>query len=434
MAKADGRLPQERADETMTRVEQIIRLVENGNVDQALALVPKVKKYGSDEEKYALADCLYGWGMPEEAKELLEELADRYPDDGDIRLFLAEVYTELEAEEEALAILSEIDEDDPQFVRACLLAADLYEMQGLAEVSERKLRQAYEKAPDEPIVQFALAELYFSHGEYSKSVPLYEQVRKTNKEMAGVLITERIAEALSRSGEFEAALPYYEEALNEKMDSRTLFAYGFTALQAGYTQTAIDKLSALKELDPDYTPLYLYLAKAYEQEGRLVQSYETALEGIGVDEWNKELRLYAGKLALKLNKPEEAEEHLKKALEIDGGYIEALTVLSALWLNEQRYEDVVALLEQAMADGEYDPQFEWDLGRAKHRLEMYDDALNHYSEAYNFFKHNVEFLEEYGYFLIEEGNRAAAKEIFQQIVRLDPTHTEAAEMLLELEE
>ncbi|KPD00823.1 tetratricopeptide repeat protein [Geobacillus sp. BCO2] len=265
MAKADGllwapgRLPQERADETMTRVEQIIRLVENGNVDQALALVPKVKKYGSDEEKYTLADCLYGWGMPEEAKELLEELTARYPDDGDIRLFLAEVYTELEAEEEALAILSEIDEDDPQFVRACLLAADLYEMQGLAEVSERKLRQAYEKAPDEPIVQFALAELYFSHGEYSKSVPLYEQVRKTNKEMAGVLITERIAEALSRSGEFEAALPYYEEALNEKMDSRTLFTYGFTALQAGYTQTAMDKLSALKELDPDYTPLLPFI-------------------------------------------------------------------------------------------------------------------------------------------------------------------------------
>ncbi|KQB92828.1 tetratricopeptide repeat protein [Geobacillus thermodenitrificans] len=418
----------------MTRVEQIIRLVENGNVDKALALVPKVKKYGSDEEKYELADCLYAWGMPEEAKGLLEELAARYPDDGDIRLFLAEVYTELEAEDEALAILDEIGEDDPQFVRACLLAADLYEMQGLTEVSERKLRQAYKKAPDEPVVQFALAELYFSLGEYAKSVPFYEQVQKSTREMAGVLLVERLAEALTRSGEFEAALPYYEEALNEKTDSRTLFAYGFTALQAGYAQTAIDKLSALKELDPDYAPLYLYLAKAYEQEGQLRKSYETALEGIKIDEWNKELRLYIGKLALKLNKPDEAEEQLKKALEIDGGYIEALTVLSALWLHEQRYEDVVALLERAMADGEYDPQFEWDLGRAKHRLEMYDDALNHYAEAYNFFKNNVDFLEEYGYFLIEEGNRAAAREIFQQIVGLDPSHTEAAEMLLELEE
>ncbi|KZE97478.1 Beta-barrel assembly-enhancing protease [Geobacillus stearothermophilus] len=418
----------------MTRVEQIIRLVENGNVDEALALVPKVKKYGSDEEKYTLADCLYSWGMLEEAKELLEELASRYPDDGDVRLFLAEVYTELEAEDEALAILMDISEDDPQFVRACLLAADLYEMQGLTEVSERKLKQAYEKAPDEPVVQFALAELYFSLGEYAKSVPLYEQVRKTNREIAGVLVAERLAESLSRIGEFEAALPHYEEALNEKTDSRTLFAYGFTALQAGYTQTAIDKLGALKELDPDYAPLYLYLAKAYEQEGQLQKSYETVREGISIDEWNKELRLYAGKLALKLNKPAEAEEQLQKALEIDNGYVEALTVLSALWLNEQRYEDVVALLEQAMADGEYDPQFEWDLGRAKHRLELYDDALNHYAEAYNFFKHNVDFLEEYGYFLIEEGNRAAAREIFQQIVALDPTHTEAAEMLLELEE
>lgn len=116
--------------------------------------------------------------MLEEAKELLEELAHRYPDEGEIRLFLAEVYTDLEEEENALAILEQIDEDDPLFARACLIAADLYQMQGLEEVSERKLQQAYEKMPDEPIIQFALAELYFSMGQYSKSIPFYEKVLK----------------------------------------------------------------------------------------------------------------------------------------------------------------------------------------------------------------------------------------------------------------
>ncbi|GLH65199.1 hypothetical protein PG301_30380 [Parageobacillus sp. G301] len=418
----------------MKRIEEIVRLVENGEVDKALALVPDIKKNGSDEEKYELADYLYSWGMLEEAKELLEELSLRYPDEGEVRLFLAEVYTELEEEEKALEILEQIDEDDPLFARACLIAADLYQMQGLEEVSERKLQQAYEKMPDEPIIQFALAELYFSTGQYPKSIPFYEKVLKKEKTIAGTHIPERLAEALSLCGEFEQALPYYDEALQEKIDSRTLFGYGFTAFQAEYYRTAIEKLSELKELDPEYVPLYLYLAKAYEQEGQLEKSYEIAKEGIHVDEWNKELLLYAGKVALKLKKPDEAESWLRKAIEIDQGYIEALTTLCALLLHQERYEEVVSCLEEVMAQGEYDPQFEWDLARAKHKLEMYSDALNHYQEAYTFFKDNVDFLEEYGYFLIEEGNRERAKEIFQQIVRLDPGHIEAADILLQLEE
>ncbi len=418
----------------MKRIEEIVRLVENGEVDKALALVPDIKKNGSDEEKYELADYLYSWGMLEEAKELLEELSLRYPDEGEVRLFLAEVYTELEEEEKALEILEQIDEDDPLFARACLIAADLYQMQGLEEVSERKLQQAYEKMPDEPIIQFALAELYFSMGQYPKSIPFYEKVLKKEKTIAGTHIPERLAEALSLCGEFEQALPYYDEALQEKIDSRTLFGYGFTAFQAEYYRTAIEKLSELKELDPEYVPLYLYLAKAYEQEGQLEKSYEIAKEGIHVDEWNKELLLYAGKVALKLKKPDEAESWLRKAIEIDQGYIEALTTLCALLLHQERYEEVVSCLEEAMKQGEYDPQFEWDLARAKHKLEMYSDALNHYREAYTFFKDNVDFLEEYGYFLIEEGNRERAKEIFQQIVRLDPGHIEAADILLQLEE
>ncbi|QNU34844.1 tetratricopeptide repeat protein [Geobacillus sp. 44C] len=418
----------------MKRIEEIVRLVENGEVDKALALVPDIKKNGSDEEKYELADYLYSWGMLEEAKELLEELSLRYPDEGEVRLFLAEVYTELEEEEKALEILEQIDEDDPLFARACLIAADLYQMQGLEEVSERKLQQAYEKMPDEPIIQFALAELYFSMGQYPKSIPFYEKVLKKEKTIAGTHIPERLAEALSLCGEFEQALPYYDEALQEKIDSRTLFSYGFTAFQAEYYRTAIEKLSELKELDPEYVPLYLYLAKAYEQEGQLEKSYEIAKEGIHVDEWNKELLLYAGKVALKLKKPDEAESWLRKAIEIDQGYIEALTTLCALLLHQERYEEVVSCLEEAMKQGEYDPQFEWDLARAKHKLEMYSDALNHYREAYTFFKDNVDFLEEYGYFLIEEGNRERAKEIFQQIVRLDPGHIEAADILLQLEE
>ncbi|MBW7649562.1 tetratricopeptide repeat protein [Anoxybacillus sp. ST4] len=417
----------------MEKLNQIVQLVEQGDVERALALAEQVKQNGNDEERYMLADQLFSWGLLEEAESLVRMLLTRYQDERELQLFLAEIYTEMDKEEEALELLIDIEEDDPYYVRACLLMADLYQMQGLDEVSEQKLLKAYEKMPDEPLVQFALAELYFTTGQYQKSLPYYEQVMKQAKTIAGTVIAQRIAEAYSLLGEFEQAMVYYEQALKERFDAHTLFQYGFTAYQAEAYKTAITKLSELKALDREYVPLYLFLAKSYEQEGDIQQSYEIAKEGLTIDEWNKELLLYAGKIALKLGKREEALKYIEQALDIDSGYLEALFVQTSLLFHEERYEDVVRAIQQAIDQGEYDPQFEWELAKAKQKLEIYDQALNHYEEAYTFFKEDPNFLYDFGYFLFEEGRRDRAKAIFEQLLRLDPTNEEVAHMMLQFE-
>ena len=417
----------------MGKLDEIVQLVEQGDVERALALAEQVKQNGSDEERYMLADYLFSWGFLEEAEALVHLLLARYPDERELQLFLAEIYTEMDKEEEALELLIDIEEDDPYYVRACLLMADLYQMQGLDEVSEQKLLKAYEKMPNEPLVQFALAELYFTSGQYEKSLPYYEQVMKQTKTMAGTVLAQRMAEAYSLLGEFEQAMVYYEQALNERFDAHTLFQYGFTAYQAEAYKTAIAKLSELKALDREYVPLYLFLAKSYEQEGDIQQSYEIAKEGLAIDEWNKELLVYAGKIALKLGKRKEAIEYIEQALHIDPGYLEALFIQTSLLFHEERYEDVVRIIQQALDQGEYDPQFEWELAKAKQKLEMYDQALNHYEEAYTFFKDDPNFLYDFGYFLFEEGRREKAKDIFEQLLRIDPTNEEIAHMMLQFE-
>ncbi|EMT47394.1 tetratricopeptide repeat protein [Anoxybacillus flavithermus] len=417
----------------MEKLNQIVQLVEQGDVERALALAEQVKQNGNDEERYMLADQLFSWGLLEEAESLVRMLLTRYPDERELQLFLAEIYTEMDKDEEALELLIDIEEDDPYYVRACLLMADLYQMQGLDEVSERKLLKAYEKMPDEPLVQFALAELYFTTGQYQKSLPYYERIINNTKTIAGTIIAQRIAEAYSLLGEFEQALAYYEQALKERFDAHTLFQYGFTAYQAEAYKTAITKLSELKALDREYVPLYLFLAKSYEQEGDIQQSYEIAKEGLTIDEWNKELLLYAGKIALKLGKRDEALKYIEQALDIDPGYLEALFVQTSLLFHEERYEDVVRAIQQAIDQGEYDPQFEWELAKAKQKLEIYDQALNHYEEAYTFFKEDPNFLYDFGYFLFEEGRRDRAKAIFEQLLRLDPTNEEVAHMMLQFE-
>ncbi|MDR4191199.1 tetratricopeptide repeat protein, partial [Bacillus pseudomycoides] len=173
-------------------------------------------------------------------------------------------------------------------------------------------------------------------------------------------LRQRLAESLAGIGQFEEALPYFAQALKDKLEINTLFEYAISAYQAGHYQTAIEKFTELKELDREYHSLYLYLAKSYEHEEMLEEAAVAVNEGIAQDEFQKELYFFKGKIALKRGLEEEAESAFQQAIALDPGYIEAILTLSKLYMSQERYEDVVENIEHAKEYNEHDPHFEWD--------------------------------------------------------------------------
>ncbi|MEH7437212.1 tetratricopeptide repeat protein [Neobacillus drentensis] len=418
----------------MDRVNKIISLLENGQHNEALTEYNVVLNSGMPEEKYLLGEELYQYGFLEEAKALIEDLLKIYPEEGELLVLLGEILVEAGEEEEAILVLEKISEQDANYGQSLLLLADLYQIQGLYEVCERKLLKAKEILPNEVIIDFALGELFSEQGEVTKAMNAYEVVLKEEHEIAGVNIHQRMADLLSASGAFEDALMFYDKALDEKLEINTLFGYAFTALQAGYNRTAIEKFNELKGLDPEYHSLYLHLAKAYEREEELENSLEAIKEGIKQDEFNKELFFYGGKIAIKLGKGKESEEFIRESLALDPGFTEAALTLNKLFFQQERYEDVIELISQIEYVEDEEPQLLWDSALAYEKLESYSYALDKYESAYTFFKNNEAFLHDFGYFLIEEGKNDRAAEIFKQLLIDDPTNEEYLDLLDRLTE
>jgi tetratricopeptide (TPR) repeat protein len=409
----------------MNYAEEMLTSLENGDLESARKHFKRVKNLGTDEEKFTLAENLYHLGFLEEAKELLEMLLAKYPGEGELIVMLSEVHLELDDEEAALELLSEMEITDPDYPRALLLQADLFQMQGLFEVSEQKLLQAKDILADEPVIDFALGELYLEIGKFLEAIRSYENVLKSGRtNVGGVDVHQRMGEALSAGGDFEQALHHYEKALDEHLEINTLFGYAFTAYQAGYYARAIEKLEAVKELDPDYNSVYLLLSRAYEHEEELEKSLETVKEGIAHDEFNKELLFHGGKISLKLGDEKEAEQFIRESLALDQGYMEAALTLNKLFLQQERYEDILEIIKLMESEGEEEPQLHWDAAIAYEKTENYKEALKQYSVAYTFFKDHPEFLQEYGYFLIEEGKHGEAREVFNELMKKDPSNEE----------
>lgn len=414
----------------MDTVNKIISLLENGQQNEAIQQFNRILVNGTPEEKYDLAEELNRLGFLEEAAKLYQNLLESFPDEGELVIQLAEIHMEIGQEEEAILLLEKIDMEDESYPQALLLLADLFQMNGLFEVSEQKLITAKNLLPDEEVIDFALAELYGELGKFAAAIDAYERVlAKGTLEIAGVQMHQRLAEMLSASGLFEEALPHYELALNEKLEINTLFGYALTAYQADSNRKAIEKFEQLRELDPEYHSLYLMLAKAYEREEELNKSFETVKSGIKMDEYNKDLFYYGGKLALKLGDEDEAETLIRESIALDPGFTEAVLTLNKLLLLQERYEEVLDLASQADLNHEVEPQLLWDTAVSYQYLEKYSEALNKYQLAYTYFKDNEEFLKDFGYFLIEEGKSADAVEIFNQLLKYDPTNTEYLELI-----
>ncbi|MED3762758.1 tetratricopeptide repeat protein [Ureibacillus sp. FSL K6-8385] len=413
--------------------QDIIQAIEGGEVGRIDSLLETLFLKETPEVQYEIYELLLQYGYIQQAKRVLEHLRFLFPDEAQISIDYASVLIELGEEDEALDILFGIDPSTPEYPQCLLLLADYYQMQGLYEAAEKRINEALELLPDEPLIQFAKAELLYETGRFPEAARIYENLHKKVKEIAGVLLAERLAEVYRAGGGFEKALDYYMEALEEKVTADLLYGSAYSAFQCEKYETAIRQLEDLKELDPDYFSSYLLLAQSYAMLEDNEKAYSVIKEGIKRDEYEKSFYLFAGKIALKNKLPEEAIEHLKKAVELDPEYMEAILVLMSVYHQMERYDDIIELYEKLERE-----QFEWVslspfVADAFAKNEQYDRAYEIYKSAYNELKDDPSFLENYCYFLIEDGKREEAREVVQRLIELQPTEIQWLDLLDSLE-
>ncbi|WP_407268691.1 tetratricopeptide repeat protein [Radiobacillus sp. PE A8.2] len=416
----------------MQEIHEAIKLMENNQTEAAIDALEQFLPQADEEEKFTIAELYMQWGMLEEAKKIIANLIQHYPNESELKMMLVDIHIDLEEDEEAIDILNQVNREDEDYLQALIQLADLYQAQGLFEVAEQKLLEAKNIDPGEPLLDFALGELAFSLGEYVKAIPYFEKIVEINQVVAEVDVNLRLAEAFAATGEFEQSLEYYQTI--ETDDPESLFRYGFVAYRADRLDIAIKAWEKLVEFDPNYLSVYYYLAQAYETEGLMQEAYDMANKGLQQDEFNKELFYLAGQLAHKLGDLTASVQHIKEAVAIDPGYQEAVLFLVNIYKQQEDPEAIIDLLSEVLQSGEEDPAYKWELAQAYVEIESFDNALNLYMDAYNNLKDDTDFLKEYGYFLIEEGRNKEAIEVFTHYLSIEPADFEMEEFLFRLKQ
>lgn len=404
----------------MKQIEQIEHIIQDGDLDALASLYETLKTSTDFEMMYDSALLLASYGFLREADGLYEALLTHLPDEDQLKIDRANTLIELGEEDRALDYLKSIKRGKAEYVQALLVQADYYQMIGLSETAIEKIKEAYELVPNEPILQFAYAELLLDAGRYAEAARFYEKLLTQVEAVGDINIHARLAETYSAGGAYEEALPYYEKNLEKQPSPDDLFGMSFALYQLGQAKDAVKHVNELIDMDPDYYAAYMLKGQCYLALEQNDKAYEAFQAGIKRDAYDKALHLSAGKCALKLGNVAAAEDHLSEALALEPDYIEAFITLGSLYNETEQDEALLQLTEQADIHLVELPLIQSFLAYAYERMENYTEAYTKYKMAYNEMQEDHEFLRAYANFLIEDGKRTEALPVVKALVLAYP--------------
>lgn len=419
----------------MTYSEKMLDQLQDGQLAAARGTFRQALANDDDEMLFSLGEELYGMGFLSEARRVYLTLLQRYPDEDELRTNLATIAIDEGHNDEALSYLAQVQPDSPAYLESLLVAADLYQTEEEFEITEQKLREAYQLASDEPAVEFACGEFYFLVGRFDEAIRYYfDLIKHGYTDFAKVDIAGRLGMCYAQSGQFKQALGYLQQVKSAYRTSDIRFQTGLTELHLGQVDPAIKTLQELIKDDAQYASAYPALAQALVKQNKYQQALQVVQEGLGVDQYNEHLYAQAAEIVSHLGNAKLMRKYLTKAHELDPDNLTITLQFSNFLLHQHDDQENVDLLSPLVDEDEVDPQIDWNLARSYQRLEQFDQAGKYFQAAAPTYQDNQLFLKELIVFYQETGQREQLLAALHSYLTLEPADTEMQELLDEYEE
>ncbi len=419
----------------MTYSEKMLDQLQDGQLAAARGTFRQALANDDDEMLFSLGEELYGMGFLSEARRVYLTLLQRYPDEDELRTNLATIAIDEGHNDEALSYLAQVQPDSSAYLESLLVAADLYQTEEEFEITEQKLREAYQLASDEPAVEFACGEFYFLVGRFDEAIRYYfDLIKHGYTDFAKVDIAGRLGMCYAQSGQFKQALGYLQQVKPAYRTSDIRFQTGLTELHLGQVDPAIKTLQELIKDDAQYASAYPALAQSLVKQNKYQQALQVVQEGLGVDQYNEHLYAQAAEIVSHLGNAKLMRKYLTKAHELDPDNLTITLQFSNFLLHQHDDQENVDLLSPLVDEDEVDPQIDWNLARSYQRLEQFDQAGKYFQAAAPTYQDNQLFLKELIGFYQETGQREQLLAALHSYLTLEQADTEMQELLDEYEE
>ena len=397
----------------MLNSEKMVASIQKQDLEHADKYFKRALKEDDAETLLELAEYLESIGFLPQAREIYLQERESYPE---VNINLAQIATEDGDIEGAFLYLDAISPESEAYLSALLVMADIYDMEGLTDVAREKLLLASEIS-DEPLVIFGLAEIELELGNFNQAIKEYAKLNNREiLELTGISTYQRIGRAYASLGKFEAAIEFLEKAIEIEYDDGTIFELATILYDQGEYQKANVYFKQLDTMNPDFEGYEYVYAQSLHEENKTEEALRLVQKGLSKNEFDTNLLLAASQLSYELHDSKQAESYLLKAKDVAVDDEDVLLRLTNLYLEEECYEDVVALSR----DNIDSVLTKWNIAKAYQALEADKKALKLYDELATDLADNPEFLQDYAYILREFGQKERAHQVAERYLQLVP--------------
>ncbi len=299
----------ERYDRDVKLLKAEIFLLE-GKIEKADALLQGMSNQDEDDDSDFFEDAAYLYmdsELPEKAMPWFEKALKLDPDNSEVRVNLADCYSQCNQLDKAIDLYNKLLDEDPY-----------------------STEYWYESG-----------KLYFSIDKFDKALEAYDFVLTIDKEHLGAILMS--AHCYFKLENYEKSCEFYQKY--EQLDPESgmsVFFIGLCYFNLKQYDNCIQELKkALKstqELAPEKTDVYSYLSSCYDKLGSLEEAIHYIDLAIEEDKLSANLYLSKGRIYLNHKKPEEAAKCFEEALKLNPEDPETYAEMGAIYFENEEYE------------------------------------------------------------------------------------------------
>ncbi|OLD61844.1 MAG: hypothetical protein AUI53_04000 [Acidobacteria bacterium 13_1_40CM_2_60_7] len=202
-------------------------------------------------------------------------------------------------------------------------------------------------------------------------------------------------------------------------------AAGKEYLQAGRVQEALAEFSKAVRLDRNYLPSLLQIADLLSSSGQVFEAYGVLQHAVSIAPASAEVHSLLGRCFSRLEKPKEARQEFRRALELNPNLAEPDYGLAVMELRQGRLAEARHHIERFLQRAPGDESAKEVLARICFEMKDYDAALATYAQFEKADLARASIQKEMAHTLLAAGRYAEAEQAFLAVLEREPTDRDA---------
>jgi len=331
-----------------------------------------------------LEDIIYYYFSESElhkARKAIDYAIEQFPAEVSFQVFKAQYFLNNGEPEKALARLNSLDALDPQNPDILLTRATVYSSMHKHAEAINEYQKALTKV-DEDLdeIHTSIAFEYQNQGEYVKAADHLKKAIKLNKENESLLY--EIGYCYEMGQMSEEAVGFFTREINSRPYSYVAWynlGMAYSALEL--YEKAIDSFDYAIAIDPAFTPAYFSKAQGYEQMEMYHEAINVYKHTFELEKPDAMTYYYIGDCYASLEKYDTAIEFYRKSISLERHFSDAWMGIGLCFVEQGQHSEALSHMEQAIKLESDNAEYYIVLAETQLALGMNDDAEHSYEKA-----------------------------------------------------